>query len=173
MKTKIALMLLGLFLVSCSKKSNDFSNQTIEQLKSNIENKHPAAYYVLAIKLFETQKDKAILWFYIGQIRYRYYLAANPQLDPSGDPALFASFSSTIGKPLNEYAFGDIPKLSETLLQALAWDKSHANGFTPKNKNEGKYNKIRAGLEQMRLQILDQQESIKKQRKANGLKNRS
>jgi hypothetical protein len=129
---------------------------------------------VLATKLFATQeKDKAILWFYIGQIRYRYYLAANPKLNPSGDPALFGSLSSTIGRPLNEYAFGDIPKLSKILIQALTWDKSHANGFTPKNKNEAQYNKIRAGLEQMRLQILDQQEPIKKQRKANGFKNRS
>jgi hypothetical protein len=62
------------------------------------------------------QKDEAVFWFYAGQLRYRVYLLANKdKLKPSGDPALFASLSEEIGRPLNEYAFGDIPQLAKTI----------------------------------------------------------
>src|SRR5262245_1763464 len=83
---------------------SDWSKMTPEALKVGIEQNHPAAYYILASKLFaEGKKEEAVFWFYAGQLRYRFYLKAMPGLDPSGDPALFASLSETVGRPLNEY----------------------------------------------------------------------
>src|SRR4030095_3345483 len=88
---------------------SDWLKQTPETLKVGIEQNHPAAFYILASKLFgDGKKDEAVFWFYAGQLRYRFYLKANPGLNPSGDPALFASLSETVGRPVNEYAFGDI-----------------------------------------------------------------
>jgi hypothetical protein len=80
----------------------------IEQIRNGIENKHPSYFYILAGKLFAAgKKDDAVFWFYAGQLRYRVYLVMNKdKLEPSGDPALFASLSEEIGRPLNKYAFG-------------------------------------------------------------------
>ena len=100
---------------------------SIEQIRNGIESKQPSYFYILAGKLFAAgKKDDAVFWFYAGQLRYRVYLVVNKdKLEPSGDPALFASLSEEIGSPLNEYAFGDIPQLAKSIDGVVAWDKSH------------------------------------------------
>jgi hypothetical protein len=40
-------------------------------------------------------------------------LVNKDKLDPTGDPAVFAALSEEIGRPINEYAFGDIPQLAK------------------------------------------------------------
>jgi hypothetical protein len=153
----------------------DLSSLSIDQLKNGIENQHPTAFYILAQKLFIAgQKDDAVFWFYAGQLRYRVYLLVNKHsLDPSGDPALFASLSEDVGRSINEYAFGDIPQLAKTIDAVIAWDQSHANPLTPRDKYKSQYDQIVAGLTQMRDQVLKQADSIRKTRTANGLQNRN
>lgn len=152
---------------------SDWSKMTPEVLKAGIEQFHPAAYYILASKLFaEGKKDEAVFWFYAGQLRYRCYLKATPGLDPSGDPALFASLSETVGRPLNEYAFGDIPGLAKTIDAVLKWDEAHPNGFISKTAYAQPYAEIREGLVKLRDYALKNKEEIQRQRKANGLPNR-
>lgn len=149
---------------------NMSSNLSVAQLKDKIEDNHPAAYYQLAGKLFEEgKKDEAVFWFYLGQLRYRFHLTVAKNLDPSGDPALFASFSEVIGRPINEYAFGDIPKLAKTIDEVLAWDAAHPNGFTAKNGNEAALEGIRKGLAGLKDHVIQNEASIKAERKANGL----
>ncbi len=76
---------------------------------------HPAEYYKRAGELFkEGKKDDAVFVFYLGQLRFRTHLLAKPGGDPTGDPAIFTSLSEVIGKPINQYAFGDIPTLART-----------------------------------------------------------
>ena len=54
-------------------RTADFTKMTVEQLKADIETQHPAAYYVLARKLFDSRlQDEATFWFYAGQLRYRF-----------------------------------------------------------------------------------------------------
>lgn len=48
-----------------------FDTQSIDELKQNIESKHPIAYYFVAVKLFEHDKEEAVFWYYLGQLRYR------------------------------------------------------------------------------------------------------
>ena len=60
-------------------------------IEAALPNEHPSVYYGYAARLFrEEKKDEAVFWFYVGQLRYRFHLKANPNMDPSGDPALFA-----------------------------------------------------------------------------------
>jgi hypothetical protein len=148
---------------------------SIEQLKSGIENQHPSYFYILAEKLFAVgKKDDAVFWYYAGQLRYRVYLLVNKdKLEPSGDPAAFAALSEEIGRPINEYAFGDIPQLAKTIDAVLAWDESHSNALTPHKKYRSQYDQIVAGLTQMRDEVLRKADSIRKTRAANGLGNRS
>lgn len=166
----------GLALVSVlGAPAQDLTKLSIDQLRSGIEKQHPLGYYILAGKLFAAgKKDEAVFWFYAGQLRYRVYLLVNrDKLDPSGDPALFASFSEEIGKPLNEYAFGDIPQLAKTIDAVVAWDRSHANPLTPREKYRSEYDQVVARLIQLRDDAVRNADSIRKTRVANGLENRS
>ena len=148
---------------------------SIEQLKSGIENQHPLYFYILAEKLFAAgKKDEAVFWYYADQLRYRVYLLVNKdELEPSGDPAAFAALSEEIGRPINEYAFGDIPQLAKTIDAVLAWDQSHSNALTPHKKYRSQYDQVIAGLTHMRDEVLRKADSIRKTRAANGLGNRS
>ena len=173
MRTALIPALLALSFLQAS--AVDPSSLSIDQLKNGIENQHPSAFYILAQKLFTAgQKDDAVFWFYAGQLRYRVYLLVNNgKLEPSGDPALFASLSEEVGRSINEYAFGDIPQLAKTIDTVIAWDQSHANALTPRDKYKSQYDQIVAGLTQMRDQVLNQADSIRKTRTANGLQNRN
>jgi hypothetical protein len=168
------IAVVGLTLLSglaCGQVEN-LEDQTPAQLKQSIEKKHPAAYYLLAAKLFQNSSTKreAIFWFYVGQLRYRYHLAANPDLPRDGDPALFASFGEVIGRPINEYA-GGVPEIwIAEINHALHWDSTHENGFTPKSKSPDKYRQIRAGLVAMRDQVAAMKDKLPEMRRKNGLK---
>jgi hypothetical protein len=156
-----------------AKPDEDFQKLTPDQLKAGIEQRHPAAYYILATKLFESgARDEAVFWFYAGQLRYRFHLGANPNLSPSGDPALFASLSEVVGRPINEYAFGDLPQLVATVDKVLGWDEKTGNGFTPKAGHEAALKEIRDGLVKMREYVKANGDEIRAQRKQNGLENR-
>ncbi|HTV02365.1 MAG TPA: hypothetical protein VMF13_17590 [Luteitalea sp.] len=150
-----------------------FMRQTPEQLKAGIDTQHPAAYYVLAGKLLQAgQKDEAVFWFYAGQLRYRFHLGANPNLPRSGDPALFASLSEVVGRPVNEYAFGDLDALSVTIDKVLDWDAKTPNGFTSTTTHATTWKGVRDGLAGMRAQVLKSADQIRAQRTKNGLENR-
>lgn len=151
---------------------DDFNAMDVPALVAAASSIHPAGLYVLAGKLFaEGKKDEAVFWFYAGQLRYRVHLACHKDLDPSGDPALFGALSETVGRPLNEYGFGDVPALAETLDKVIAWDKSTPDGFTDR-KACPEADGVRDGLIGMRDQIIAQADDIRAQRKANGLENR-
>ncbi|MDQ3199396.1 MAG: hypothetical protein M3Q46_09480 [Verrucomicrobiota bacterium] len=172
---KTLTILVGVLLlgsdITCA-DSDNFANQSPAELKAGIEGKHPAAYYMLAAQLFKNTatKQEAVFWFYVGQLRYRYYLAANPDLPPDGDPALFASFSEVIGRPINEYA-GGVPDIwIAEINQALKWDAAHDNGFTSKSKSPDNYRQIRAGLGSMRDQLAGMKDKLPEMRQKNGLK---
>jgi len=92
-------------------------------IEAALPNEHPSAYYGYAARLFrEGKKDEAVFWFYVGQLRYRFHLKANPNMDPSGGPALFSSLSATVGKTINEHAGGNVKDWVKAIDQTLKWD---------------------------------------------------
>jgi hypothetical protein len=134
---------------------------------------HPAEYLRRAAKLLRSgEYDKAVFWFYVGQLRYRVYLAARPDLPKDGEPALFSSLMDVVGKPVNRYAFGDIPALARTVDEVLAWDAAAPDGLTPKSKFENERASVRAGLAAMRNEMLASADDIRATRIKNGLENR-
>tara|TARA_R110002012_G_scaffold144054_2_gene302242 strand:+ start:1609 stop:2199 length:591 start_codon:yes stop_codon:yes gene_type:complete len=149
-----------------------FNDMTAGEIRDHIENKHPAAYYILAQKLFNAaQRQEAVFWFYAGQLRYRVYLTCHPDLPADGDPALFGSLSEQIGRPLNVYAFGNVDALSATLDRVLDWDRETPNGFTPKPQCVDAVKLQRAGLDDLRRMVISQANDIRKTRRENGLPN--
>lgn len=135
---------------------------------------HPSEFYKRAAKLFaQGDHADAVFWFYSGQLRYRFHLAARPNLPRDGDPALFASLSEQVGRPINEWAFGDPDALVATLDRVLAWDAATPNTFTSKETFAEALDKNRAGLTQMRNRVAEEKADILRQRSENGLKNRA
>lgn len=129
----------------------------------------PAAYFQQAGEAFERgDTDQATFLLYVGQLRYRAYLAANPDLDPSGDPALFASLMEVVGRPINEYAFGDVEEAVGLIDKALAWDAANPDPAIPEAIRQSN----REGLMGLRDQMLEEADTIAEQRTENGLENR-
>jgi hypothetical protein len=130
---------------------------------------HPAEMMQYAATVFSAgDQEEGVFWFYLGQLRYRAYLTANPDTDPSGDPAVFSSLMATLGPAINEWAFGDIPQLAGTIDSVLDFDARNPDPSLP----GWAVQETRAGLQDMRDQILAQEAEIQAQREANGLANR-
>lgn len=71
-------------------------------VEQRLASSHPSNYFVYAARLYhEGAKEDAAFWFYVGQIRYKFYLAANPNLEPSSDPALYSSLHESVGSVIN------------------------------------------------------------------------
>ena len=118
------------------------------------------------------RKDDAVFIFYLGQLRYRAHLSARRDLKPDGDPALFGSLSEVVGRPLNEYAFGDLPALVEIIDAVLAFDAANPCRFTPPSQFPDVYVGVRDGLVKMKAQVLKDADQIRETRRKNGLENR-
>jgi hypothetical protein len=173
MRKLAAAAVVVMCLAAPARAADGFEAQTTAQLEAGIEAKHPASYMMLAAKLFQAgRKDEAVFWFYLGQLRYRTHLAARPSLDPSGDRALFSSLFEVVGRPVNQYAFADISRLTRTLDEVLAWDDAHPDGFTPKERFAVARQGVRKGLVEMRQDVLARTVEIRETRTQNGLDNR-
>ena len=130
----------------------------------------PVAYFHKAAQLFKQgQRDEAVFWYHLGQLRFRAYVKAHPDLEPSGAPALLMA---TMGPPLNQYAYGDIPALNRTIDRVLAWDDSHPDAATPKDRFATERASIRPGLVSLRDTNLAQRDQIRAERTKNGFENR-
>ena len=139
----------------------------------SLAGQHPAEYYKRAGELFkEGKKDDAVFIFYLGQLRFRTHLLAKPGADPTGDPAIFTALSEVIGKPINQYAFGDIPALAHTIDTVLAYDTANADTFTSPTEFAKIHTGVRDGLTAMKAKMLAEADRIRANRQKNGLENR-
>ncbi|WP_426954349.1 hypothetical protein [Muricoccus radiodurans] len=138
-----------------------------------LSGQHPAAYYRAAAELFSSgQRSDAVFLFYLGQLRFRTHLAARPNLPPDQDRALFASLSESVGRPANEWAFGDIPALIRTLDAVLVYDARNPDTFTSPTQFPTPSRQTRAGLQGMRDEIGRRADEIRRERASRGLANR-
>lgn len=158
--------------LSCAAELKPADVRTLphEEVTRMLPAAHPADYYVYASRLFqEGSKEDAVFWFYVGELRYRFHLAANPQLAPDGDPALFGSLHENIGSTINGWAGADPDSWARQMNRALDWDARNDNGFTSKAKHPKEWRETRDGLEQLHAWVLSHKASILEDRKKNGL----
>lgn len=144
------------------------------EIEAALPDTHAAIYYGYAARLFEEgNKEDAVLWFYVGKLRFRFDIAAHPNADPSGGPALMGSLNFTIGPLINGWAGGDIEMWTRQIDRALEWDSVHPNGITSKTEFEKEYTETRSGLEKMRQELVRRADEIRQTRAEQGLENRS
>lgn len=140
------------------------------EIERQLPGLHPANYYAYAGRLWGSGKrDEAVFWFYAGQLRYRFRLMADPGLDPSGDPALFASLQSMIGEPINLYVGSDPKNWMQQIDSVLAWDAKTTNGFTSKTEHKKAFEEARAGLVKLRDYIGGHLDDIRSTREQQGV----
>ena len=149
--------------------------KAIAEAKKNIANIDGATICLMAYRLFQLgERDEAVFWFYAGQLRLRYYLGIY-----KGDPTaagVLDAVVETFGPPINQYAFGDIPKLARTIDDVLVWDDKTPNHVHPPLAQalpEAEWprvrEKIRNGMLELKQMMLDQADEIRAQRRQNNL----
>jgi hypothetical protein len=143
------------------------------ETQAQLAQSHPSELYLHAQKLFQAgYKDEAVIWFYIGQLRFRYHLLVHPELPPDGEPALMASFNEVLGREINEWAGGSTVNWAASIRQALEWDVTNPNGVTPKEQYGAQLQELRIGLSGLAQYVTDNADMIRAQRSASGLQNR-
>jgi hypothetical protein len=139
-------------------------------VESQLANSHPSSFYAYAARLFEEgDRQEAVTWFFVGQLRYKYLVATQPALPPDGEPALMASLNSLIGQFINEWAGGDPIAWAGSISSAIEWDAANGNSVTPKDLAPAEQEEVRSGLIRLRDHILANADEIRDQRKAAGL----
>lgn len=167
----IALSLPTICVAQEMQPQADAGKQTPGQIIAQAQAVHPATLYILASRLMaEGRKDDAVRWFYIGQLRYRFHLATNPASMPE-DLTLFSALSESVGRPINEYAFRDVDAAVAQIDAALAWDATHPNSFTSKERYAAELSEVRAGLQELRNDMAANKDHIRETRTRNGLEN--
>lgn len=129
----------------------------------------PSEIMLRAAPLMQVGKsDEATFWFYAGQLRWRSRLNSDPDQDPTGEPALFSSLFETLGPAVNGWAFGDIPRLQQTIDTVLLWDERYPDP----SLDPAVHGRMRAGLTDLRDQIGREADTIRTERTSRGLENR-
>ncbi|MDQ0475676.1 hypothetical protein [Chryseobacterium sp. MDT2-18] len=117
-----------------------FDKTTIFKATKNLDKKHPSQYFdQMAIYLSKEKFNEASFLFYLGQMRYRYYNAANPKYQLGNDGALFASLKAVLGEPIDLYIKNDVNNYIEILKLAKNYFAENDYRFFSKKKSEQKY----------------------------------
>lgn len=177
--------MLGFLLITCAASLStslcaarpltpeDAASLPQAELVANLADSHPVVLYAYAKRLFaEGKRDEAVTWFYAGQLRFRFHLAANPSLPRDGEPALMASLNATLGRTLNEWAGGSPKDWADSIDKALAWDAENRNATTSKEAHSKVLNDTRQSFASLRDKIVESAASIRRDREKNGLENR-
>jgi hypothetical protein len=144
-----------------------------KEIESNLPDSHPMAYFLYAAKLFRAGKqDAATRWYYVGQIRFKQHLLANPGLPADGDPAVLADVDKNYGPAISDWAGGNIRIWLQNIKDALAWDADNPNNFTAKETYAAELEQAREQVTATYDTIKRTQAQIKAERAARGLPDR-
>lgn len=83
---------------------------------------HWVTFYFAAEKMFAAgERDEAVRWFYVGQLRGRTVAA----LDPGASRSVVDALQHIVGQPVNEYAGANKAAMLAAIDWAAAWDRDH------------------------------------------------
>ena len=134
---------------------------------------HPLVLFEAAIAAFDADaRAESTFLFYLGQKRWRRYIAARPDLPPDQDRALLGSLLDVFGRPLNEWAFGDIDWLVGVLQAVAAYDAAHPDPMTPRAVHPEAHAASQADFAGFIDHVVQNADEIRAGRRANGLENR-
>lgn len=164
------LILISLLLISCSHTSKDFSSTLISKeliIKADkLDRGHPLEFFKTAGEYFRDGKinDSAFM-FYLGQLRYRYYISVNPPEKMEGDIMTFSSMQSVLGSELNYKLGKDIDSYLQILDAVLEWGNRFDSKFCSRKINPEKYRENIDGLIQLKEYVIDNRDLIEEEHK--------
>lgn len=144
-------------------------SMSIAELKKEAELIHPVGFYILANKLFkEGERDESIFWFYVGSIRYRYFLSSinDDPFHPEND--LFGKVQFEIGGVILDYAGGNPEFWAQQVEKANKWDSDSLNFFYFKRNNPKALAEIKESVVELQQKLLVEKDNIIRQRIENG-----
>ncbi len=168
MRTAFILFVLVTIYSCGSKPKEENKTDTLTTTALRLEKEHPAGFFEEAAQEFKVGKihDAGFL-FYLGQLRFKYYLKSNPDLSPSGDPALYGALFSTVGGALNPELIKDYDGYLSILDSVIAWDKNHDFEFFSKTKFPDKQKETLDGLIKYRQYVVDNKKELIESSKPN------
>lgn len=108
---------------------------------------------------------------YRGQFRARLTLLANPNQPEDAGPALFASLSETVARPINQWLGGDRDDWIAAMQCARKWAAENDDPTYPRRRYGNIHANVLAGLDELIASIPPKAE-LRAQRRAAGLRNR-
>lgn len=97
------------------------------QVQSAPQRYAPPVFYALSAALMQLQQpERAMFWFYAGQLRGRF--DANRCADISARQAI-AVLNERFGTPINQYAFKRLPLLEKTVAEVIDWDRKTPHDY--------------------------------------------
>jgi len=128
--------------------------------------------YRRAAELFNAGKRvQAGCVMYRGQFRARLLLLANPDQPPDGGPALFASLSETVARPINQWLGGDRDDWIAAMTCARKWAAENDDPDYPRRRYGKVHADVLAGLDAL-IASIPPRPTLRAQRRAAGLPNR-
>jgi hypothetical protein len=125
-----------------------------EQVERRLPTANPQAYYVYALRLFnEQKKEEALFWLYVGELRFRFAMNAEPD-ETIGWLGLLGALENRYGEPIWKWASGDVENSVRSIDDALKWDAANDNAFTSKKEHADALRKTRDWLKDRRRAIL-------------------
>lgn len=99
----------------------------IENILKSPNDYNPPVLYALSRALFQQgNKDEAMFWFYVAQLRARY--DANLCMDNSAKDAT-SILTDEYGPEINKYAFQDIDKLEKTMNRVVNFVRTNMENY--------------------------------------------
>ena len=140
---------------------DDLLSMQPEAIEATLPDQHPVAYYVYARRLLQQgQRDAAVFWGYVGQLRYRFLLHTLADRERAAAGAYFGALQEGIGTSINR-AIGTVPERWWQILgEVLVWDRDTRNGYTCRQRYASAWAETRAGLESFRETLQRDAEAI-------------
>ncbi|MCJ0742816.1 hypothetical protein [Pedobacter montanisoli] len=108
-------------------KNKKLKQQIVDSILKNPNFYNPPVIYALSRELFnQDQKDDAMYWFYVAQLRARY--DANLCVDNSAKQAV-SVLNGEYGPDINKYAFQDIDKLEKTVTKVVGFVRANEENY--------------------------------------------
>ena len=160
-RNRTMIFVLAILLpFSCFGQGKLFSKEVFDTAL-RCEKEHPTSFYTAAGSFYgKGDKYGASFLFYLGQLRYRYYVSANPDVKEDGDKAILASLNSVLGDEINFFLGDHFDNYIIVLDSVIAWDKRHDYTFYPKKKDPQAHDDILDGLVKLRAYVIDNKEKL-------------
>lgn len=171
---RLMLVWITLWTGACASlgKPQSMAEQSADQLRVGLTQKHPSAYLYLARALWqEGEKDEATVFYYVGQIRYRAYINTLAAPEDIPEVKLYESLKAELGDDINEYAARNLDNWLNLIDRALQWHREKPNEFLPKGDYSLLYELMIYNFDKLRDYIANNKELIRKQRAEQGLVN--